>query len=251
MKLISYAKYTQMRESGENPILVDTRMSMFAREGRLEDSITVTMQDVIREGEFGAHLAPDPVKAAAAFASLGIDSSHPVVLAGDYTDPAMLRIAWTLEYAGHSNVYCISESIALLRKNGLKMSETTKDASVAKFEANPNKSILVDAKSIQSSDSAYVIDARSMPEYTAGHLPGAVLIPHTRGLGDTGVHFMDSENLKKTFSDVPRDKEIFCYCMHGTRASSLFYQLRLAGFEKVHLYDGSFVQWKGLGLPLE
>ena len=33
-----------MRESGENPILVDTRMSMFAREGRLEDSITVTMQ---------------------------------------------------------------------------------------------------------------------------------------------------------------------------------------------------------------
>ena len=146
-----------MRESGENPILVDTRMSMFAREGRLEDSITVTMQDVIREGEFGAHLAPDPVKAAAAFASLGIDSSHPVVLAGDYTDPAMLRIAWTLEYAGHSNVYCISESIALLRKNGLKMSETTKDVSVAKFEANPNKSILVDAKSIQSSD-----DARSI-----------------------------------------------------------------------------------------
>ena len=92
---------------------------------------------------------------------------------------------------------------------------------------------------------------RAYAKYTAGHLPGAVLIPHTRGLGDTGVHFMDSENLKKTFSDVPRDKEIFCYCMHGTRASSLFYQLRLAGFEKVHLYDGSFVQWKGLGLPLE
>ncbi len=251
MKLISYAKYEQMRESGANPILVDTRMAMFARDGRLEDSVTVTMQDVIREGEFGAHLAPDPVKTAALFASLGIDSSHPVVLAGDYTDPAMLRIAWTLEYVGHSDVYCISESIALLRKNGLKMSENVKDATLAKFESNPNESMLSDAKSIQSSDSAYVIDARSMPEYTAGHLPGAILLPHTRGLGDAGMHFMDSEKLEKIFSEIPRDKEIVCYCMHGTRASSLFYQLRLAGFEKVHLYDGSFVQWKGLGLPLE
>ena len=65
-----------MRESGENPILVDTRMSMFAREGRLEDSITVTMQDVIREGEFGAHLAPDPVKAAASFFMTRIFRSH-------------------------------------------------------------------------------------------------------------------------------------------------------------------------------
>ena len=109
-----------MRESGENPILVDTRMSMFAREGRLEDSITVTMQDVIREGEFGAHLAPDPVKAAAAFASLGIDSSHPVVLAGDYTDPAMLRIAWTLEYAGLKCVPGISEVLCTASKKWIK-----------------------------------------------------------------------------------------------------------------------------------
>ena len=157
----------------------------------------------------------------------------------------------SLEYVGHSDVYCISESIALLRKNGLKMSENVKDATLAKFESNPNESMLSDAKSIQSSDSAYVIDARSMPEYTAGHLPGAILLPHTRGLGDAGMHFMDSEKLEKIFSEIPRDKEIVCYCMHGTRASSLFYQLRLAGFEKVHLYDGSFVQWKGLGLPLE
>ena len=114
-----------MRESGENPILVDTRMSMFAREGRLEDSITVTMQDVIREGEFGAHLAPDPVKAAAAFASLGIDSSHPVVLAGDYTDPAskkccesrgpssMLR---TLLMCAHNYICRIRDWIALASK---------------------------------------------------------------------------------------------------------------------------------------
>ena len=251
VKLVPYEKYVQMQESGKNPILVDTRMQMFARSGRLENSVVITIQNVITEGEFGAHLALNPAKAAAAFASMGIDSARPVVLAGDYTDPAMARIAWALEYAGHSEVYCIQESIALLRKNGIKMSEIVKDVTIAKFESNPDDSMLVDAKFIQSSDSVCVIDARSMPEYSAGHLPGAILMPHTSGLGDAGMHFMDSEKLEKIFSNIPRDKELVCYCMHGTRASSLFYQLRLAGFEKVRLYDGSFVQWRGLGLPLE
>ena len=99
MKLISYAKYEQMRESGANPILVDTRMAMFARDGRLEDSVTVTMQDVIREGEFGAHLAPDPVKTAALFASLGIESHQWFWM--ENTDPTVAN-RMTLKYVGRS-----------------------------------------------------------------------------------------------------------------------------------------------------
>ncbi|MDI1496113.1 MAG: rhodanese-like protein [Cenarchaeum symbiont of Oopsacas minuta] len=251
MNLLPYAEYLKMNESDLSPILVDTRMPMFARGGRVENSVIVTVQNVIREGEFGAHLAPDPIVMAKSFADMGIDSTHPVVLTGDYTDPTMMRIAWTLEYAGHPAVYCISESIALLRKNGVKMTDTVKNVPRAKFEANPNESILIDAKSIQSSDSTYVIDARSLPEYTAGHIPSAILIPHTSGLGNAGMHFMNTAGLEKLFTNVPRDKEICCYCMHGTRASSLFYQLRLAGFKNVRLYDGSFVQWHGLGLALD
>jgi thiosulfate/3-mercaptopyruvate sulfurtransferase len=39
--------------------------------------------------------------------------------------------------------------------------------------------------------------------------------------------------------------------MHGHRASSLFYQAKLAGFDKVRLYDGSFIDWYFKKLPLE
>ncbi|MFB5610140.1 MAG: hypothetical protein ACE5Q5_07970 [Nitrosarchaeum sp.] len=39
--------------------------------------------------------------------------------------------------------------------------------------------------------------------------------------------------------------------MHGHRASSLFFQLMIAGYQNVKLYDGSFVDWYGRRLPLE
>jgi thiosulfate/3-mercaptopyruvate sulfurtransferase len=42
-------------------------------------------------------------------------------------------------------------------------------------------------------------------------------------------------------NNISKDSEIVCYCMHGHRASSLFVQLFIAGYDKVKLYDGSFV----------
>jgi len=39
--------------------------------------------------------------------------------------------------------------------------------------------------------------------------------------------------------------------LHGHRASNLFLQLKIAGFEKVKLYDGSFAEWHGKGFALE
>ncbi|MEM4250163.1 MAG: rhodanese-like domain-containing protein [Candidatus Nitrosotenuis sp.] len=44
---------------------------------------------------------------------------------------------------------------------------------------------------------------------------------------------------------------MICYCMHGHRASSLFYQLKIAGFEQVRLYDGSFTDWCSRRLAFE
>jgi thiosulfate/3-mercaptopyruvate sulfurtransferase len=60
-------------------------------------------------------------------------------------------------------------------------------------------------------------------------------------------------SLEMLFSknQISKDKEIVCYCLHGHRASNLFLQLKIAGFEKVKLYDGSFAEWNGKGFALE
>ena len=86
------------------------------------------------------------------------------------------------------------------------------------------------------------------------HLPHSILFPFTDGIGKNGELFSWVRRIRKTSlpkKSIIKDKEIVCYCMHGHRASSLFYQLKIAGFEQIKLYDGSFIEWYGRGFPLE
>ena len=98
-----------------------------------------------------------------------------------------------------------------------------------------------------------ILDARSSQEFLCGHIPNSKLIPFTEGIGYDGKLFRDKDFLKALFSQNQnsKDKEIIYYCMHGHRASNLFLQLKMAGFDKVKLYDGSFVEWYGKRFPLE
>jgi thiosulfate/3-mercaptopyruvate sulfurtransferase len=97
-----------------------------------------------------------------------------------------------------------------------------------------------------------IVDARSPQEYFGGHIPGSILSPFTDGLGQNGFLFDTKESLESLYAEkIPKGKEIVCYCMHGHRASSLFYQLKIAGYENVRLYDGSFIDWYSKRLPLE
>ncbi|MDH3677572.1 MAG: rhodanese-like domain-containing protein [Nitrosopumilus sp.] len=98
-----------------------------------------------------------------------------------------------------------------------------------------------------------ILDARTPQEFMMGHLPNSKLCPFTEGISYTGNLFQDKAFLQKMFSQIGvcKDSEIVCYCMHGHRASSLFFQLLIAGYDKLKLYDGSFVEWHGMGFPLE
>ncbi len=86
-----------------------------------------------------------------------------------------------------------------------------------------------------------------------GHIPNSKLIPFTDGISYDGRLFQTREFLENLFSqnNILKENEIVCYCMHGHRASSLFLQLMIAGYQKIKLYDGSFVDWYGRRFPLE
>ncbi|NTJ11664.1 sulfurtransferase [Rhizobium lusitanum] len=48
------------------------------------------------------------------------------------------------------------------------------------------------------------------------------------------------------------DREIITYCHRGARAATALYGLRLAGFDKVKIYTGSWHEWAGnAALPIE
>ena len=116
----------------------------------------------------------------------------------------------------------------------------------------------------QRSNPEYVIvDTRSTEEYygeidstgliaSGGHVEGAYILSFESNLSESSPHmFKEDDQLTAKFEKVgldPNKRTVF-YCNSGIRASVNYLIARHLGYP-VLLYDGSFQEWKELGLPL-
>jgi len=245
-----------LKENISNPnlVILDTRPKTMFLYGHLHNAQSLSVDKVIRFDEFGSNLVIEQEKIVEFFNSLGIDETKTVVLIGDSMDPSAARIAWTLLYFGHEKTFLLDANASDLQKYGFELSKQISIVKSTLFTPKINSKIRMESDLLKDNLNNFeILDARSPQEFMGGHLPNSKLVPFTDGLGFDGKLFRDSEYLKTMFSQnqISKDKEIVCYCMHGHRASSLFLQLKIAGFDKVKLYDGSFVEWYGKRLPLE
>ncbi len=82
-----------------------------------------------------------------------------------------------------------------------------------------------------------VLDVRPEAEYAAGHIPGAVNVPH--------------DLLAARLSDLPADTEIVAYCRgrYCVFAPDAVRLLRDHGFT-AHMLDGGLPDWRRSGLPI-
>lgn len=84
-----------------------------------------------------------------------------------------------------------------------------------------------------------VLDVRTPAEYAAGHIPGAVNIPHDRVAARLG-------ELRPY-----REREIVLYCKSGRRAGIAADVLAQAGFSRLRHLAGDMPGWSAQGLPVE
>jgi len=82
-----------------------------------------------------------------------------------------------------------------------------------------------------------VIDVRPAEEYRAGHIPGAISIPH--------------EKLPDRMPELPTDKEIVVYCRgrYCVLAREAVELLRSKGYDATYMEDG-IPEWKEDDLPV-
>lgn len=71
---------------------------------------------------------------------------------------------------------------------------------------------------------ALIVDVRSASEHRAGHLPGALNIPHTR--------------LAVRRDELPRDRPLVVHCASGARAAAAASQLERDGFDVTYVDGG-------------
>lgn len=81
-------------------------------------------------------------------------------------------------------------------------------------------------------DSLLLIDVRSPEEFAAGHVPGAINIPHA----DIGARLQQLR--------AAGDKDIVLYCESGRRAGLATQTLQSNGFERVLHLEGHMQQWR-------
>ncbi len=82
-----------------------------------------------------------------------------------------------------------------------------------------------------------VLDVRNRPEWDAGHIPGARLIP--------------LPELTSRLDELPKDAPIRVHCQGGARSAVAASVLRANGFTDVTDLSGGFASWMGRGGAVE
>ncbi len=94
------------------------------------------------------------------------------------------------------------------------------------------------ANQLERSD-MLILDVRTPQEYTAGHVPGAINMPHTSVKSQL-------EKLQEY-----KDKTIVIYCKSGRRAAMAKQTLVDAGFKQLLHLDGDMDGWQLGNFPIE
>jgi phage shock protein E len=90
---------------------------------------------------------------------------------------------------------------------------------------------------IAGRDAPYVLDVRTAEEYVAGHVPGALNIPH--------------DQLASRLAEVPKDRDVVLYCRSGRRALLAGEVLEQAGYTRLEHLEGDIIAWTEQGRPME
>jgi len=95
------------------------------------------------------------------------------------------------------------------------------------------------AKQIEQGSAPLILDVRSEEEYAAGHIVGAVNIPH--------------DQLGGRLAELPSSKttEIVVHCERGRRAGVAEGVLAEAGYTNVRDLQGHMQAWLSAGLPVQ
>ncbi|HSA98308.1 MAG TPA: rhodanese-like domain-containing protein, partial [Candidatus Nitrosotenuis sp.] len=107
-------------------VILDTRPKVAYMYGHIQNSISITVEQVITISPHGAHLAPDEKSCAELLGSIGIDETKTVIVAGEPMDPSVARIAWTLDYLGHPDTRMLDIGISTWQSLGLAMTRAQK-----------------------------------------------------------------------------------------------------------------------------
>jgi thiosulfate/3-mercaptopyruvate sulfurtransferase len=204
----------------------------------------------------GRHPLPPAGRFAALMGSLGVGDGTLVIAYDDAGGSLAARLWWMLEATGRS-VALLDGGLESWRGRGGAVEAgppASRDPAAFAPVSWPGGRI-VDAAGVGASirsGTAVVLDARAGERYrgeqepidpVAGHIPGARSAPWTGNL-DEGGRFLPPGVLRARYQALGAGGgAAVAYCGSGVTACHDLFAMRLAGFDDLRLYVGSWSDW--------
>jgi len=217
-------------------------------------------EDLGRPGEPVSNLVTPPERFAETMRRLGIGNGTFVVAYDDEGGHSASRLWWELAYYGHDRCAVLNGGIVKWQAEGRPIErgvvQPEPTPAGARFHPKPPREELRATgdevlASIGRPD-VKIVDVRRLSEYTgeevrsarSGHIPGVVHRLWRDNLNQDWT-FKPPEDLRRAYvgAGVTPEKRAITYCQGGVRAAHTALTLRLLGYDKVAVYDGSWAEW--------
>jgi len=240
-------------------VILDARSSDRYAAGHIPGAVNLPMADITRTINGVPGMLAPLQDVERALAARGITRNSRLVIYDDSSADQATRVFWALDFLGHSQVGVLQGGFGLWQREGRPISRDASPSTPAGYAAAPDPAKIADLawmKAHLDNRAVVLLDSRSPEEFDGevpgrdvkrpGHIPGAVNVDWVRNLTTAEPRQIkggaDLARIYRRAGATP-DKEIIVYCRTGVRASHTYFVLRLLGYPKVRLYDGSFVEW--------
>ena len=247
-EIITAEKALELISAG-NISLVDARTGGDYAKNHVKDSVNIQRSDIVVNTPFPNMLA-DGAQIAEVLGSRGLTNDRMIIVYDDNNNMDSARFWWTLKVYGNDNVKVVSGGLKALTEAGAEITADKTAAGETVYKvSSPRSEMIADLTYMKKqvnkpSDNTVVIDTRSKEEYEAGTIPGSVLLNYVDNNFKDGTYkTIQQIRIRYLEQGIDYDKEAVMYCKTSIRGAQTYLALYNAGYRKLRLYDGAWVEW--------
>jgi thiosulfate/3-mercaptopyruvate sulfurtransferase len=170
----------------------------------------------------------------------GISREDPVVVYGECMPcgggpaPATF-VYWLLKSLGQENVRVLDETVKDWAAAGKPIANETTIKPPKSYASRVTLEYTASYDYVKSG-SAQIVDVRTMQEFGAGSIPGAINIPYESVISNNRIK--DEPKLERVFAILDKNQPVVVYTNTGIKASVVWFTLMLLGYDaKLYSYE--------------
>jgi thiosulfate/3-mercaptopyruvate sulfurtransferase len=238
--------------------IVDLSPISTYREGHIPGAVHMWWQDSIEIHNEVYGMMADPEIRSELFQGAGITEESFVVAYDDEGGRHASRLVWMLHFIGFQDVALLHGGRQAWEQAGFSLTTDDPDVPTGGLDHHPDYDVLIGADDVLTAlddPNTVIIDGRTDDEreetwfdrLREGEIPGSVRLPHDQTTQDGDIpYFRPPNELRGMLPDgidPGGDLTVIVYGLHGVSAAHTYVTLRLLGFDRVRLYDGSWAEW--------